>query len=275
MRFEIPEFDESKNPNIPHEPPSKDLWRMLRYFAIIILGIYLTIEAIVFSLPYMIDVEREQRWFGSVGEMMVDDAKPNAELQKIADDLAVKMNLPANIVKIYISPSDDINAYATFGGHIVFHQGLLNQMPNEEAIVGILAHEMAHVQHRDVLRGSSRGLLFSLVISSITGSNQASMTISQLDSLRYSRQLEEQADAKAVEMLHLYYGSVGGMVDAFRELEKMEIHQSIDSLPSWILTHPKPEQRIQAIYDMAQKQHYRVEQGSRPNRWQKTVQKNS
>lgn len=268
MRFEISELDERKNPNIPHEPPSKDLWRMLRYLLMLILAIYLTIEAIIFSLPYVISLEREQRWFSLFSEVIISGSKPDPTLQKIADDLAVKMDLPPNIVKVHIDPSKNINAYATFGGYIVFYQGLLDSLPNEEAVVAVLAHEMAHVQHRDVLRNSARRVLFLAVTSYLTGGDAAQMVV-QLDSLHYSRKLEERADAKAVQTLQQYYGTAGGMLDALQTFETEE------HLPTWILSHPKPEQRIQAVRDLASQNGYALKQGKKPNHWKKSLEKAS
>lgn len=270
MRFEISEFDESKNPNIPHEPPSKDLWRMLRYLLMLILAIYLTIEAVIFSLPYAISLEREQRWFGFASEIIISGSKPDPTLQKIADALAVKMDLPPNIVKVHIDPSQNINAYATFGGYIVFYQGLLDSLPNEEAVVAVLAHEMAHVQHRDVLRGSARRMLFLAVIGYLTGGDAAQMAV-QLDSLHYSRKLEERADAKAVQTLQQYYGTAGGMLDALHTFET----GNDTNLPTWILSHPKPTQRIQAVRELATQNSYPLTQGKTPNHWKKTIHNSS
>lgn len=268
MRFEIPEFDESKNPNIPHEPPNKALWQMLRYLLMLVLAVYLTIEALIFSLPYVVSLEHEQRWLGFIGNAVKADSKADPALQQIADALAVKMDLPPNLVKVHIQPTPEINAYATFGGHIVFYQGLLDTLPNEESVVAVLAHEMAHIQHRDVLRSSARGLAIAFVMSHITGGNQTVTMLGQLEHLRYSRKLEERADAKAVQTLQQYYGTAGGMLDAFQSFEQLPPSDGLN-LPQWILSHPKPAQRIQAVHDLAQQHGYRLTSGNSPNRWKK------
>lgn len=269
MRFEVPEFDERKNPNISHEPPFQDVKRMLGYFLAMILALWLMIEVIVLSLPYVISLEQEQRWFKFVGTTLIEDEHTQLDpvLQKIADDLILKMGLPAQSVKVYISQNHQINAYATFGGHIVFYQGLLNQLPNEEAVVAVLAHEMAHIQHRDMLKGSTRNLLFMMVIS-LMGGDSISGFVAQLEGLRYSRNLEENADKKAVETLNAYYGRVGGMVSAFELFHQMEKEER-DATPQWILSHPKTEQRIMIVKTFAQQKGYSLAVGTAKNHWHK------
>ncbi|MBQ7633104.1 MAG: zinc metalloprotease HtpX [Alphaproteobacteria bacterium] len=77
------------------------------------------------------------------------------ELYKIVQRLSAKSGLP--MPKVYIIPEQVPNAFAT--GRSPNHaavaatQGLLNLMTPEE-IEGVLAHEMSHVKHRDILIGT-------------------------------------------------------------------------------------------------------------------------
>lgn len=278
MKFETPELDESKNPNISHEPLSWDLWRMLGYLALSIMVIVLLVEIMVRSLPYVISLEYEQNLLGTLAQSMIvstnDDnaVRKNQDLQRIADDLAVIMGLPENIIQVYINPDNDINAYATFGGHIVMYQGLLNRLPSEEAVIAVLAHEMAHVQHRDVLRSSSRGLLLTSIITSLTG-NMGVLSVIHLESLRYSRYLEDKADEKAIHVLHQYYGSVGGVIQAFQMFNALENEKMMPNALGWISSHPKILERLQQIYNIAQENGYALTFGIRENRWKAHAEK--
>ena len=59
-----------------------------------------------------------------------------------------------------------VNAFATLGGHIVVYQGLLEAVPDENALAMVLAHEIAHVRHRHPIVGLSRSaaLGFALML---------------------------------------------------------------------------------------------------------------
>ena len=58
---------------------------------------------------------------------------------------------------MHYDPGGTFNAYATAGGQLVFYRGLLEAMPHENALATVVAHEIAHVAHRDPRRLARRG----------------------------------------------------------------------------------------------------------------------
>ncbi|HEX9681561.1 MAG TPA: zinc metalloprotease HtpX [Acidimicrobiales bacterium] len=70
-------------------------------------------------------------------------------------DLAMKAEIP--MPKIYVSPNPQPNAFATGRGPqkaaVAVTEGLLRSLDWGE-IKGVLAHEISHVKHRDILIGS-------------------------------------------------------------------------------------------------------------------------
>jgi heat shock protein HtpX len=77
------------------------------------------------------------------------------EFYGMVRELAQRANLPMPTVAI--SPSEQPNAFATGRGPkkavVCATQGLLSSMPREE-VRGVMAHELMHVKHRDILIGS-------------------------------------------------------------------------------------------------------------------------
>jgi heat shock protein HtpX len=77
------------------------------------------------------------------------------EFYRMVRSLAERANLP--MPKVAVSPSEQPNAFATGRGprHAVVcaTQGLLRTMPRDE-LEGVMAHELMHVKHRDILIGS-------------------------------------------------------------------------------------------------------------------------
>ncbi len=76
-------------------------------------------------------------------------------LYDIVARLSAKANLP--MPKVYIIPDHVPNAFATGRNHenaaVAVTEGLL-EMLDEHEVEGVLAHEMAHVQHYDILIGT-------------------------------------------------------------------------------------------------------------------------
>lgn len=77
------------------------------------------------------------------------------ELYDIVRTIAFKANMP--MPRIYVIPEKSPNAFATGRNPehavVAVTQGLLELM-NRDEIMGVLAHEMAHVKNRDILIGS-------------------------------------------------------------------------------------------------------------------------
>ena len=84
----------------------------------------------------------------------VDEAHATG-LYQIVRELCAKANLP--MPKIYIIPEAVPNAFATgrnpSRAAVAVTEGLLNLL-NKDEIEGVLAHELSHVRHYDILTGS-------------------------------------------------------------------------------------------------------------------------
>lgn len=261
MQFEPHQFDEQKNPNIPaNYHPLKDLMRGSSRFIAILLVLWLILEVIIKLLPYIISLPQEQAWFGSsITDVLTQNSSNSPELQQLANELAQKMGLPENLIHVRIGHSQEINAYATLGGYVVIQQGLLNALPDEESVAAVLAHEIAHIKHRDPLRASARSLLLTLSLSLISGSDKTSQLISIIENTRYSRALETAADEAAVHALAKHYGQVNGMITLFHTLQQQPtLFPSVT--PTWLSTHPDTQQRLAQVHRLAQKHHYPIHQ---------------
>ena len=270
MKFEAPIFDESQNPNISHDTSHwKELRAMLGYLIATIIVIGLLIEAVIWSLPHTISLQRERAWFGFVGTTLLEDEHTHRDesLQKLADQLAVHLELPEHSVDVYISDEDIPNAFATFGGNVVLYRGLLNRLPNEESVATVLAHEMGHIKHRDPLRGISRSILYS-VVAALFGSETQMQAIAHLENLRYSRDMENAADSEAIDAIVKQYHSVAGAMDLFTVFQKLEREHQADGRPTWLSTHPDTAQRIQHVQETASRLQIENTPAQLPNRWQ-------
>ena len=96
-------------------------------------------------------------WFSDKIVLMMYRAKPVTEadapeLYAITRDLTMKAGLP--MPKMYIMENDTPNAFATGRnpGHaaVAVTTGIMRLLTREE-LTGVLAHELAHIQNRDIL----------------------------------------------------------------------------------------------------------------------------
>ncbi len=82
---------------------------------------------------------------------------PNDEprLYRIVEQLAQQANLP--MPKVYVVPDRTPNAFATGRNHrhaaVAATEGILELLDDDE-LAGVMAHELAHVKHYDILSGT-------------------------------------------------------------------------------------------------------------------------
>lgn len=94
-------------------------------------------------------------WFSDKMVLKAYRAQPvdeTSRLYEIVDDLAKRADLPTP--KVYVIATDVPNAFATgrnpSHAAVAVTEGLLDML-DEDEIRGVLAHEMSHILHRDIL----------------------------------------------------------------------------------------------------------------------------
>ncbi len=162
---------------------------------------------------------------------------------------------------VHYNPADTFNAFATVGGNIVFFKGLLEKMPNENALAMVMAHEMAHVSHRDPVSGLGGGVASMIALSALlgsSGSGPASTFISNtggLASVQFTRKMENNADDAAITALGKLYGHTEGADTLFRLIaQKRGDNATPDWLERFSSTHPLDNDRVTNIAEKAREQ---------------------
>ena len=205
-----------------------------------------------------------------------DHPEAVAYLNELAGRLAAVMPLPEGMgVTVHYDPADTVNAFATAGGNLVFYRGLLERMPHENALAMVVAHEIAHVLHRDPLAALGGGVASTvalLVLTGNAGSAAASEALNNaglLTGMSFTRRMERAADEAAVEALGRLYGHVDGAAALFElaagargggesgEGEPGEGSEARggggvrDLFERFASTHPLDVDRIEAIDELA------------------------
>ncbi len=163
------------------------------------------------------------------------------------------------------------NAFAIPGGYVYVTRQLLALMNDEAELAGVLGHEVGHIAARHsekrqkaAQRNSILGLLGQIGAAVLLGDGAAGQlgqrvfgTGSQLLTLRYSRQQEEQADDLGIR----YLSGAGYDPQALSSmLASLAAQQAIDaraqggdarSVPAWASTHPDPARRVGRAANLA------------------------
>lgn len=176
------------------------------------------------------------------------------DLQILVESLARHMDMPEEIeIHVNYSPSSDINAVAVMGGEVYVFDGLINMARSENALAFVLAHEIAHLKHRHGLRGVGRSSVMSSAILMLFGTSGDVSTVAQqstiINGLKYSRDMETQADVEAVRALAGHYGHVAGMGQIFEDFQRMQRDMQIP--PEILQSHPDFVTRLSHMKQIA------------------------
>ena len=188
--------------------------------------------------------------------LLRNDAGPElqAYLGQLGDRLSEEMALPDGMqVHLQMSGDDTFNAFATLGGNILLYRGLLEQLPHENALAMLLAHEMAHVEHRDPIVGIGQGAAIQVMLGLLIGDpNLAVLGSAGLyTQLHYTREMEREADTEALAAVQRLYGHIGGAQDLFNVIRAQRDKSGREEMPAIFSSHPLDEQRLEAISELA------------------------
>ena len=157
----------------------------------------------------------------------------------IVRGLVHRMNLP--MPKLWLIPDDSPNAFATgrnpAHASVAFTAGILTRM-NDNELEGVVAHELGHVLHRDILISSVAAMLAAAITmlarmafwfgGSRDDENRGSPIAAMLIQMAISRSREYDADAASAKYVGSPYPLIGGL----QKLETWSKQIPMDASPA-------------------------------------------
>lgn len=117
---------------------------------------------------------------------LLEDVKLTQYVNLVGQALVMHANRPELKYHFAVLDSQEINAYSTPGGYIFVTSEAIRHMQDESELAGVLAHEIAHVNRRHIVKqlkiyGKSKSSLFSSLTMMLSGSNDtAKVAFSQI-----------------------------------------------------------------------------------------------
>lgn len=224
---------------------------------VVFFGIWFLLSQIDFITFFKIDKAKSATEKG-IGDMIWDQIKTTEDiivndsiaksLDKLLKPLCKENGIERDSLKVHIIKKDEVNAFALPDGHLVVYSGLIEASKNEQALIGVLGHEIAHIEHNHVMKKLSKEIGFSVLMSVTTGNNNKiiSEIAHALSSSAYDRSLEKEADITSVEYM------LKGKIDPapFADfLYEMSFDNKLESALSWVNSHPESEERAKYILE--------------------------
>jgi len=216
------------------------------------LGMSLMVDALVARVP----PKWEQDW-GKEGlkelraeSPFIETSTRLKELNSVTAPLTNVIVLGTNTLTFFIAENEDPNACALPGGYVVVNTGLLEMVERPEELLGVIAHEVAHVKLRHSLRHAIAGagpfVLFGVLMGGQGGVVGVLGDTTQLVvQSGFSQEYETAADDEGWKILLAANVDPRGMAEIFRKFEAYEqkLNPDGDGLQA-LNSHPATKERI-------------------------------
>lgn len=236
------------------------IWVVAAVVSLVVL-VQVVIPAAATQAAYLIPAATERRVGAALSDLVVRQlalpsaarggraicATPagNAALAELTARLLEGQETPWP-VSVRVVDSPVANALALPGGHILLLRGLIAAAQDPDEVAGVVAHEMAHVLHRDptavALRRAATSFLAGLLFGDAIGVSVMGSVVSVVLGAAYTREAEAAADATALVLMRAAAIDGSGLA---RILERLEARQpaALAALPSYLSSHPPTAER--------------------------------
>jgi len=185
---------------------------------------------------------------------LVEDPAINGYINSLGQRLARRSARPDIPYRFFVVDDKTINAFATLGGYVYVHTGLIRVTESESQLASVISHEIGHIAGRhgleNVKRSQKYGLIAGLIGAAAGAAGGAIGDLSQLAGgliiggklMKHSRDAEREADYLGLYNLQRSGYSTGGMIEMFGILNRIS-GSNPDLLGSIMASHPPARER--------------------------------
>ena len=178
-------------------------------------------------------------------------------IQALGNKLVIHADNTKYPFTFFVINNQALNAFAFYGGHVGTHTGLIYRAETESELASVLAHEIAHVTQRHIVRRSQAAERSSpLQIASLIGGAILMMASPQAgiaaisagnagamqNQINYTRTFEKEADRIGLRILFEAGFDPFSAADFFGRL--LESKRWSSQAPAFLQTHPLSLNRV-------------------------------
>lgn len=232
------------------------LWSVVAVVAVGLL-IFVAVPRLSATVVSMTPPAWEERLGATIENFFVEHVGGEENICRTPEAVAAMNKLIAGLSKglegevpnVTFLKSDIQNAIALPGGRVLIFSGLFKLTDHPNAFAGVLAHEFGHIEARHPLRVAIERSIGATVISFLVGDIFGGALLAfggeYLLGAAYTRSMEREADARALELMraagwnsHAFAGFFANLLQEIGEPEGINL---------LISSHPPSRERLEAI----------------------------
>ena len=183
---------------------------------------------------------------------LVNDPQALAYVRMVGERIHAVTPLADRPFDFEIVADPSVNAFSIPGGHVYVNTGLIAQADQADELAAVLAHEISHIVHRDVLKQVEQQQEISVVGSILLGQNPNALSqiVAQVLAggamARFSRANEKAADHAGLHFMTAAGYNPHGMFDLFKKLLALD-QGGNGAVAQFFQDHPGTQDRINDI----------------------------
>jgi predicted Zn-dependent protease len=185
---------------------------------------------------------------------LVEDPAINGYINSLGQRLARRSARPDIPYHFFVVDDKTVNAFATLGGYVYLHTGLIRVTESESQLASVMGHEIGHIAARhgleNVKRAQKYGTLAGIaqIAGAVIGGTAGGLTqvagnmVAGGFLMKHSRDAEREADYLGLYNLQRSGYSTSGMIEMFEILNHIS-GSNPDMLGSIMASHPPARER--------------------------------
>jgi predicted Zn-dependent protease len=145
-------------------------------------------------------------------------------------------------LNVYIAESGEVDARSIPGGYLIFHRGLLEFAESEAALVGIIGHELSHLDRGHQMKPIRQMIRAQNQLARADRLNPGdfiSLGQNMMNSFHpFHPEEEEEADQDGIEWMHRIGYDARELARLFRHLGERPRRGAAAGMPAFLRTHP-------------------------------------
>lgn len=188
------------------------------------------------------------------------DGTVNNYIESLGRRIVARADGPRYPYSFDVANYREINAFALPGGPIWIHRGTIDLARTESQLVGVIAHEVAHIANRHAAEQITKGTVANVglgvlgaLLGNGTGAQIAQMgagIAAQATMMKFSRDHEREADMKALQYMKRAGFDPRGMVE-FLQVLRARQGRDPGSVRTFFASHPAPGERVRRLEQAA------------------------
>jgi predicted Zn-dependent protease len=187
----------------------------------------------------------------------VTDAAITSYINALGQRLARNSKRPNLRYQFFVVDDKSLNAFATLGGYVYVHTGLIRAAGTEGQLAAVIGHEIGHIVGRhgleNVKQAQKYGTMAAIagvagaVLGGKTGGNIGQLAGNLIFGgklMKHSRDAEREADYLGLYDLHRTGYNTGSMVEMFEMLQSVGA-KNPNLLGNVLASHPPPRERAE------------------------------